>query len=166
MPWRARALVGEASGDRLFAVVEAGDLASIKTMLATQPSLIYARDADDGREAIHLAAFHDHAELLRYLIDQGADINSKDAGGCTPLHLASRWGHTGMVRLLLELGGDGGLRDREGWTPLITALYGNHTETAQVLQEADSASPAKDRGFWGSLHSHIVDAFRQLHPSS
>ena len=42
-----------------------------------------------GETALHLAASHNHAAILSYLISQGADINVQSMDGRTPLMLAA-----------------------------------------------------------------------------
>ena len=43
------------------------------------------------------AAKHNHKEVALLLIENGADVNSKDKYGWTPLHYAAREGHTEIV---------------------------------------------------------------------
>jgi ankyrin repeat protein len=45
-------------------------------------------------------------ELVRFLLDEGADIEAANGGGFTPLHLAAHGGHRDVVTLLLEKGAD------------------------------------------------------------
>ncbi|OXU26427.1 myotrophin [Nasonia vitripennis] len=58
----------------------------------------------DGRMPLHYAADYGQCEVVRYLLDKGADINATDKHGITTL-LAAIWeGHTSCVKLLLEKG--------------------------------------------------------------
>lgn len=43
-------------------------------------------------------------ELIQFLIDQGAAVNSRDSYGRTPLHLAAKRGHLKIVTMLLQAG--------------------------------------------------------------
>jgi ankyrin repeat protein len=61
------------------------------------------------------------AEIVRLLIEQGADVKARDESQSTPLHLASSSGILGSVRLLLEHGADVAARDGCGRTPLHLA---------------------------------------------
>lgn len=63
-------------------------------------------DAPDelGRTALSLACMNGHEEVVRLLIDIGADFNLADYEGNTPLHYASAYNHLVIVQLLLERG--------------------------------------------------------------
>ncbi|XP_015510788.1 myotrophin isoform X1 [Neodiprion pinetum] len=58
----------------------------------------------DGRTPLHYAADYGQGDVLRYLLEKGADANATDKHGITTL-LAAIWeGHTNCVKLLLERG--------------------------------------------------------------
>jgi len=52
-----------------------------------------------------------HLENVRRLLQQGADVNGRNAMGDTPLIAAAHTGGADMVRLLLEFGADGTMTD-------------------------------------------------------
>lgn len=59
---------------------------------------------NDGRSALHHAVRHDASEMIRTLLDAGADINAVDRQGRTPLAEAVRGQRPGTVRLLFDRG--------------------------------------------------------------
>jgi len=51
---------------------------------------------------LHLASSTGKLDVVRVLIEKGADIHAKCKYGDVPLHLASGSGHLDVVRLLLD----------------------------------------------------------------
>lgn len=47
----------------------------------------------DGTTALHIAVSEDNVEMVRFLVDQGADIDKPDIHGWTPRDLADQQGH-------------------------------------------------------------------------
>ncbi len=71
------------------------------------------------------------------LIAAGADVNTVDKNGKTPLCLAASCGHTECARLLLTTSGiDINKKDKWSNTALCLAVNGGHTECARVLLAA------------------------------
>ena len=48
----------------------------------------------------------DGMEIVKYMLEQGCDVNKANDAGQTPLHHAKRLGHEAMVRLLLDWGAE------------------------------------------------------------
>lgn len=92
--------------------------------------------AYDGRYGMNTALHHYGvpASLIRWLVDQGLDVNTLNYYGRTPLYVQSTIG-SDIVELLFELGGDIQKPDRYGNTPLHTASEFFHTKTVQFLVE-------------------------------
>lgn len=70
-------------------------------------SLLLAAGADTGVKssvsrwtALHWAASGDRVDLVRLLLDKGADASLQSEEGETPLDVAKRFGHTDVVKLL------------------------------------------------------------------
>jgi ankyrin repeat protein len=55
-------------------------------------------------------------EIIRLLIDYGANVNARNWLGETPLYLAARHRRIDLVRLLLSAGADPHVASREGFT--------------------------------------------------
>ena len=55
-----------------------------------------------GFSALHLASDESHIEVVKYLLNNGADINKESSTGITPLHLAIKKGHSEVVKELLD----------------------------------------------------------------
>lgn len=62
--------------------------------------------AEDSSKAMMLAAMGDHADVLSWLISEGAEPNAADDFGYTPLMWAATWGAVACARILLSAGAD------------------------------------------------------------
>lgn len=75
---------------------------------------------EEGRSALHWAAKNNHIEMMRVMLDKGADINiaedSEKMSGTTPLQLACIYGNVEMVKLLMEYGADDSIQNISGNT--------------------------------------------------
>ena len=59
-----------------------------------------------GKTSLHEAAYAGHVDVVRLLIERGADVEAKDATGETPLHCAVAQGREACVAELLRSGAD------------------------------------------------------------
>lgn len=104
----------------------------IGILVESNPTL--ARTADEhGFVPLHKAAWAGDAELAARLLDLGARVDSRDAGGNSPLHLASFRGHMAVVRLLLARGADVDARDGTGRTALFASVFDGNEAVALLL---------------------------------
>jgi hypothetical protein len=102
---------GFAAGtSRLHQAVMSKDLHAVRS-LAVQGDVDY-RDALD-RTPLHLAASNGSAEMVRLLLDCGADPSAFDFADTTPCGHAGRKGHREVVRMLLDVGAVVGGNDAE-----------------------------------------------------
>ena len=70
------------------------------------------------------------------MLDSGAELESRDDNGFTPIILAAQQGHLATVRLLQQRGADVLATQRDGSMGLhIAASHYNRAETVQYLVE-------------------------------
>lgn len=91
----------------------------------------------EGVTPLIAAAENGSLEVVRLLVDAGADVNRPDSSGFTPLMGAARAGHAKMVEFLLERGARLDAVDASGRNALTHAVEFKHRqEIAPVLQNA------------------------------
>lgn len=105
-----------------FKLLEAsknGDLVTVRTIIEVEPQLVNCRDLD-GRQStpLHFAAGYNHPEIVKFLLDNGADIHAKDKGGLVPLHNACSYGHFEIAELLIKYGANVNVTDYWKYSPL------------------------------------------------
>ncbi len=72
----------------IFSAASLGRQAQVETLLRHDPALLDAKRRLGGYRPLHCAAECGHPEIVRRLIQRGADVNARNAWGFTPLHLA------------------------------------------------------------------------------
>ena len=72
---------------------------------------------------LHYAANKGYLEIVKLLLEKGADINVQDNDGRTPLHEAMSYQAFGVARFLLENGANVNLKNKDGDTPIISVVY-------------------------------------------
>ena len=83
--------------------------------------------------ALSIAAKNCRANVVKVLIEHGADIHTADDFGWTPLHSAAYSGHKKLVKLLLDKGSDPNRRTKDESTPLHIAARHGHKGIVQLL---------------------------------
>ena len=111
-------------GEVLFEAVKEGDVDRVRALCeASQADAAYTDEAGVG--SVHIAAKRGDAAMLQALVLLGADWQSPDAEGATPLHYAAGAGGSGgerAVAMLLELGVDAAVPDAAGRRALQVCL--------------------------------------------
>ena len=121
-----------ATAEDIHSAAETGDLDSVKVLLQQDPSRITAVDGG-GYTPLHKASYAGQADVVRYLVELGADLDPVSSSGSTSLHGAAYYGHQAVVEILIEAGADVNVSNNGGYTPLLSALAGGHTDIARVL---------------------------------
>ena len=80
--------------------------------------LCYSR----GCTPLFIAAASGDLEIMRLLLDKGAQVNACDKEHCTPLMIASKNSHVNVVKLLIEREADLALQDQDGKTAIHYAV--------------------------------------------
>jgi ankyrin repeat protein len=101
---------------------------------------------DTGRTALHWASLGGHGETVAFLLGQGAQANSRDTFGRTPLLYGCEKGHLGAVRVLARHMGEEGLKERYAGakTVLHWAATEGHEEVVALLVGMGAQANSKD----------------------
>ncbi|KAK3254206.1 hypothetical protein CYMTET_36574, partial [Cymbomonas tetramitiformis] len=100
-------------------------------------------NAGTGQRPLHGAAEGGMVEMLRELVDKGADVDAEDGEGHTALTVALAGGQEAAARALLEAGA--GVNAGTGRRPLHAAAERGTVELVRELLEKSAEVDAEDR---------------------
>ncbi|XP_031418864.1 ankyrin repeat domain-containing protein 45 [Clupea harengus] len=96
----------------VYQLALAGDVPGIQSILQNErdtnqerPDLLWEKD-DIGRNALFAASMLGRSNVVRELIEQGAEVNTWTVRGYSPLHYSALWGQLDTLKTLVELGAD------------------------------------------------------------
>jgi len=92
-------------------------------------------DKETYSDSLFIACENEYLEIVKLLIENGADINKSDNYGQTPLFIACQNGYLEIVKLLIENGADINKSNNNGKTPLFIAREYQRFEITAVLIE-------------------------------
>ncbi len=118
----------------IFEASAVGDLERVKSLLGDHPELANAV-ALDGFQPLGLACFFGHYDIARFLIENGAEVNSPSRNDqkVTPLHSAAASRSLDIAGLLLDHGADPDARQEGDFTPLHEAAANGQLELVSLL---------------------------------
>lgn len=102
---------------------------------------------EDGRHPIHEATSHGLTKVVKLLINQGADVNSVDSNGYTPIFSAPE----SMYGLLVNSGANINAKDYSGDTPIMVAIAmcgfidNSYLKKVIALKKAGASIDVRDR---------------------
>jgi ankyrin repeat protein len=128
----------------VFEAAALGRLERVQELVAADGGLAGAF-APDGFHPLGLAAFFNHPEVVRFLLERGADVDAVARNArvqTTALQAAAASGDVASARLLLDAGADVNAAQPGGFRPLHSAAANGSDELAGLLLErgADRAA--------------------------
>lgn len=126
---------------QIIKAAKSGDTAKVKLLLATDPTLVSARDKD-GSTPLHCAAWKGHDAVVALLLATGAEVNARNANehwGTTPLHAAAHANQASIASLLIQHGADLGATDLVGKTPLHHTTFHKAKAVAKILEDCGAS---------------------------
>ncbi|EMJ93898.1 ankyrin repeat domain-containing protein [Leptospira alstonii] len=109
-----------------------------------------------GYTLLMLAAYNGQEETSRFLISQGADVNSTDLGGNSILMGAAFKGHVKIVEILLNAGADKNYRNPKGQNAFQFSNMFGRTEVCKLLNESKRTGFERFLSFFKSWILYIV----------
>lgn len=125
-----------------------GDAKTVQRLVAARGKSRASVNVKDkeGYSPLHYAAEAGHADIVRILLERGADADLATDTGFTALCLAAKGGHESIVRLMANAGGNIERADLAyGCTPLLWAVQNGGADVTRFLCEKGADTTAKSR---------------------
>ncbi|MDR3303283.1 MAG: ankyrin repeat domain-containing protein [Treponema sp.] len=121
----------------------------------------YDYRTDDGITPLHISARAGYIGFIEFLIEQGANVNTKNASGSTPLHEAVRSGNLEAITILLKARANINAQDARGNSVLHLAIrdipVSKHKEIVELLLQQPDIDPSLwDEHGDSPLHAAII----------
>jgi ankyrin repeat protein len=142
-PEIAESLIAAGIVPNIFEAAATGRIERVRALLNENSGLV--KDySPDGWTALHLN--FGHLEIVKLLLDSGADINavSKNAFSASPLQGAAAFHKIELARLLIARGANVSCCAGGGSTPLHEAAGSGQLELAKLLLDGGANVNAKD----------------------
>jgi uncharacterized protein len=116
-----------AAGQEILEAARQGDLTRLQALVDADPAAVAVADERDCT-ALHFVVNAGHLEATTFLLEAGADLETRDVDGDSPLHWAACTDNVEMIELLLDHGAAINALNHRHITPLLYAtqhhLYG------------------------------------------
>ncbi len=128
--------------DELYYAVFRNDIDAVKKFIETEDvnKVMFTKST-----ALHQASSQGYNEIVKLLLEKGADTEIKDQHGMTPLTRAAQNGQLTAIILLLDSGAkiSGGFPETS-WTPLFNSVFRGHSEACEILLKRGANPNIKD----------------------
>ena len=136
----------------LHAAAEGGNTSIVRSMLSCNID-INSKDDESSATPLIIAVMHNHVEVAKYLLQEGADISlTTESDKRNALHIASQYGSVEAIEMLLSYDSRPDLRDGEGNTPLACAAACGQIEAVNCLLKHGADPLLKGENGWSILH--------------
>jgi hypothetical protein len=125
--------LGRRGFTQLHFCADKGLTTSVKRLLSIRNINVNVKNDANGETPLHYAAWNGHVEIVRLLLQNGAEVNVRSNGGSTPLHWAAIFGHVDILHLLVENDADLEAQNNTGMRALHRAADYGHLPFIQEL---------------------------------
>ncbi len=101
---------------------------------------------------LHIAIESGHNNIVKFLIDNGADTTASDVKGQTSIHFAAIHEQLDVIKYLLKKGSDINQKTKDGLTAIHHASGYGHLNVLKFLHEKGGDVFASDKNGWTALH--------------
>lgn len=164
-------VVDEASIEKLFTIVQDGDINKIKSFVS-ENNISFDQTNMNGQTVLHVIIESENEqikerqkyELVKYFIDHGVQVDAFDKNNVTALHLSAKHQLYDITNLLLTRGANPKALDSQNMNPLHYAAQGNIVKCKKPIKKVgklipnDNITYAKvSEGELKDLSTNIVD---------
>jgi len=151
-PENARSVVSERTMNKQLLEASVIGTNNDVERLVQQGARIDAPLYRDGRTCLHVASSTGNVKATQSLIQNRANIESKEQKGGTPLHIAASSGADGTTEELLAAGANIECLSWDKKTPMHFACAKGHSKVLAVLLKYSANIEATDMRQWTPLH--------------
>ena len=123
----------ESKGKLLIDASYSGNIDHVKLSLKLGANVNATEEFDFNRSALYYAAEEGHLEVVKILVQNGADVNFRCLDMYTPLLIAIKYNHFEIAEYLLQNGADPNARGYNNKTPLHYAAHGGFPKVVETL---------------------------------
>ena len=139
----------------IFKAAQEGTFGDVRRFIEEGISSVNEKD-NNGFTPLHCAQYNKNVEVIKYLIDQGADINAKSKAtetfpDVTPLHIAVLIGNMEYAKILIDAAAKEAVKkyvnaeSNTAGTPLHISIFGDNIKFAEFLIKAGANINADNR---------------------
>ncbi len=134
----------------------------VKKAPVKKPKKLKDYEIEVMNEELISAVRRGEKDAVETLLNRGADPNTKDRNGSTPLMEASIYDYADIVDILLVRGADVDRKDNSGGTALMMAVISGNTDIIQTLLARDADPKAEDRNGMTPLMEATLSGYTEI----
>ena len=153
--WRLKQMEIEYDAQNFRSVVMDGNADAVKLFLTAGMPVVTA-------DALHLAVDMGKTEVVKLLLEHGADKNGQDSYGQSLVMTAASNHRTDVLALLIAAGADVNAANQYRITPLAVAAEQGHLDIVNMLVAAGAKVNARDTSGGTALSVAILRGYKEI----